>query len=134
MDEAEIKTKRGRPAIILPGWGSIWPDITSRRGLLNKHYEVGAYDVIRKMQEEGITGLEFLRDPAKAKGLRWGILRELGRLDEETIRAYAPMICEAQSKPESRKTVRQWEHLLRIMRLNPEAFTETVSETGEAEQ
>ena len=131
-DSLEGKSKRGRPSVMIPGelerFQAIWPDITTRRGILNKHYEIEAFGVIRKMQSEGVTGPEFISDMGKQKS-KSGILRELGRLNEDTIRAYAPALCEAQKNPETRRTVREWEGYLRLMRLYPGVIDKVVSET-----
>ncbi len=131
----EIK-KRGRPPIMDPKEylfiQQLWSDhIETRRGLLNKHYETEAFGIIKKMQDEGIRGLEFISDPIKGKS-KWGILRELGRFDEETIRDFAPALCEAQKHPDTKRTVRQWGDLLRRYRLNPEVIlSEIVSDNNE---
>jgi hypothetical protein len=138
LEAIEGKRKRGRPPVMSPelveGFEKLWGDrVTTRRGLLNKHYEVRAYGVIQGMMDEGVTGLEFLLDHVKQK-IRSGILRELGRLDEDSIRVYAPAVCEAQKNPETRRTVREWERFLRLLRLHPEIvdvlISETVSENG----
>ena len=83
------------------------------------------------MISNGITGLEFISDPIKEKN-NWGVLRELGRFDEESIRIMAPAICEAQKQPDTKRTVHEWGDYLREYRLHPEAFSETVSENNEA--
>jgi hypothetical protein len=111
---------------------NLWSDrIETRRGLLNKHYAIKGFGTIKKMQDEGITGLEYISDPVRQKS-KYGILQELGRWDEESIRVIAPAICEAQKQPDTKRTVHEWGDYLREYRLHPEAFSETVSENNEA--
>jgi hypothetical protein len=74
--------------------------------LLNKVYENNAGFIIDKMKDEGIKGLEFLI--GNDTKVPWGILRALGRWDEESIRYFAPIICEAQKNHDTKRTVRQW--------------------------
>jgi len=125
---AETKLKRGRPAIILPGFETFWPNVTTRRGLLNKWYETDGLAVVKAMQDEGITGLDFIRNPATGR-CKWGILRELGRFDQELARQYALALCDLQKH--SGKTVKEWEKTLSILRLRPDLIiSETVSENG----
>lgn len=134
----ETKNKRGRPSIMpdeyFRGLADIWSDhVETRRGLLNKHYEQIAFRVIHDMQKEGVTGLEYIMDNGRQK-YKPGILRELGRFDKETIRAFAVELCRAQERPETKRTVREWGFLLRTYRLHPEVFdliSETVSENDD---
>jgi hypothetical protein len=133
--EIKEKAKRGRPPVMSNAEylhsRALWSDrIETRRGLLNKHYEIIAFGIIREMISNGITGLEFISDPIKEKN-NWGVLRELGRFDEESIRIMAPAICEAQKQPDYKRTVHEWGDYLRGYRLHPERLSETVSENSE---
>ena len=130
----EVKRKRGRPPVMEADeylyFKGMWSGIIeTRRGLLNKHYVIKGSSVIRKMQREGIKGLEFMRDPIKQK-VKCGILQELGHFDEDIIRILAPAICEAQKNPNTKRTVHAWGEFLRTYRLHPEelGLSETVSE------
>jgi hypothetical protein len=105
--------------------------VETRRGLLNKHYEIKGFGIIRKMQKDGITGLEYISDPVKEK-FKAAILTELGHWDEESIRIIAPAICEAQKQPETKRTVHELCDYWREYRLHPERLSETVSENKEA--
>lgn len=128
---SEVRTKRGRPPTIMAGFEKSWPDITTRRGLLNKYYETNGHAVVKAMQDEGIARLDFIRNPVTQR-CKWGILRELGRFDKDTAEGYAIAICDLQRN--SSKTVKEWERTLRLLRLHPdlvkEAISETVSENG----
>ena len=96
----ELKAKRGRPPVmdaeLYQMYQKTWDQlIQTRRGLLNKHYEIKGLGIIQKMQKEGITGLEYILDPGKEK-LKAVILIELGHWNEKSVRTIAPVICEAQ--------------------------------------
>ena len=128
------KRKRGRPQsfpqIHYTLAKDLYPDVKTRRGLQNKILESGALGVISQMQKQGITGLEFFTNDDKTP---WGILRELGRYNDESIRTFVTTICEAQKNPETKRTVRQWAEWIRQTphRIVPQ-LSETVSENKEA--
>ena len=112
------KTKRGRPPVmdaeLYQMYQKTWNQlIQTRRGLLNKHYEIKGLGIIQKMQKEGITGLEYILDPGKEK-LKAVILIELGHWNEKSVRTIAPVICEAQKQPDTKRTVHEWGHFTRI--------------------
>lgn len=129
----EDKRKRGRPPVTSPehwhGLEKLYEGmITTRRGILNKYYEIKGYSAIKDMLDEGATGLDYLVGSAKGY-VRAGILRELGRFDADAIRAYAPAICKAQDDPETKKTVKEWGSVLRLIRLQPDLVNAAISET-----
>jgi hypothetical protein len=137
----KVKRKRGRPPVMdTPEYLShkqTWNNlIETRRGLLNKHYEIKGFGIVLKMQKDGITGLEYISDPIKQKNKN-GILTELGHFDEEIVRILVPAICEAQKNPDTKRTVHEWGDFLRTYRLHPEVFevlSETVSESPDDEE
>ena len=124
------KRGRGRPPVMeqkeYQFFRQLFGDhIQTRRGLLDKHYEIEAFSVITDMQNEGIEGLEFLRDQKQEK-CKSGILRELGHFHPDDIRQLALEICEAAK--EEKRTIREWASLLKDVRLR---ISETVSENNE---
>lgn len=139
MTTEKVKRGRGRPPVmpheLWTGFQRFFPEIRTRRGMLNKHYETEALAVIKDMIAEGVQGLEYI-DNEKEEKLNSGVLRELGKLNPEDIRLYAVALCEAQKKPETKRTIRQWEYFLRDLRLRPEiievALSETVSDNQQA--
>jgi len=120
----EVKRKRGRPSVMdYPQIKRIYSDrVTTRRGLLNKHYENIALGVIDELQSNGETGLEYLIDAKDFNKLkvRWGILRELGKFPERDIPNLARFVC---NHAGDKNPVKKWEAILRKVRLS-----ETVSE------
>ena len=116
--------KRGRPPVISPAWAEalkqIYPDVTTRRGILNKVYETMGLRVVKGMVDAGEKGLEYLDDPIKEKA-SFGILRELGKYPADEIPELARYICQKQK--ETPRTIRYWEMILRKARIS-----ETVSD------
>ncbi len=122
MGITTTKASRGRPAIIskdlIARMQAHHPDVTTRRGLLNKYYELKSFKFLNNH-----PGIEYICNPGKNKA-RWGILREIGRLcgnDEEQTIKLAEAICERQAVVHF--TVREWEKQLREIRIS-----ETVSD------
>ncbi|MFL0197621.1 hypothetical protein ACJDU8_18920 [Clostridium sp. WILCCON 0269] len=109
--------KVGRPCKISDSlfkrYQMIYPDIRTRRGILNKHYEVTAYEVVEKMED-----VKFLVDRDNHT-MKETILIELGRLEnEEDIKIIARYICDT---AKSRKlTARQWVNFIRLVRRSKE--------------
>lgn len=129
----EARQKCGRPPVMSASWYAalqqIWGDrVTTRRGILNHHYETMASKVVARMVEEGVTGLEYIVDKQK-QTVNMGVLRALGQFNDHEIRVWAVEICKAQQKPESKKTIHEWEWLLRQYRLG--RISETVSDIKE---
>ena len=89
---------------------SIYQDIKTRRGILNKRYQVIAFGVIKQMQD-----VKFLVD-SDNHTMKESILIELGRFEnEEDIRFMARYICDNAEK--KKKTVHQWVNFIRFVRL-----------------
>ncbi|WP_373844426.1 hypothetical protein [Clostridium sp.] len=112
-----MDNKVGRPRKISDSFFKklqmIYPDIKTRRGILNKHYEVIAHAAVEKMED-----VKFLVDPDKHV-IKETILIELGRFEnEEDIKNVARFICD---NAESKKlTARQWVNFIRLVRLSKE--------------
>lgn len=135
----EIKNKRGRPPLLQADFLKLmrnqFPEVTTRRGQLNKFWEFNGLRVIHQMVTDDMAGLKFLDNPDQQR-FAGGIVRELGRIsDDESIKKVAFAICEAEKK--GHRTIRQYEALLRDCRLSnipyeywPAVFLETVSENG----
>jgi hypothetical protein len=128
----ETKKPRGRPPMLSPeyiaGIQALYPELKTRRSILNMCYENRALGVIDEMQKEGTEGLKFLVD-TKRDSYRWGVLRELGKSSSEGtltpagIRSLALRICQ-EAKTE-RQTAREWVH--RVKLIKHRIFWETVS-------
>ncbi|MFL0194179.1 hypothetical protein ACJDU8_01035 [Clostridium sp. WILCCON 0269] len=110
-----MSNKVGRPRKISDSlfkrYQMIYPDIKTRRGILNKHYEVTAYAVVKEMED-----VKFLVD-SDGQILKETILIELGRIEnEEDIKIIARYICDtAKSR---RLTAHQWVNFIRLVRLS----------------
>lgn len=127
--ELNEKRKRGRPQVMTVEeykiLRNVFPEIRTRRGMLNKHWELRAFKVIADMIDEGMQGLDYLANP-KEKTLNAGILRELGRFEPDDIQHLAIEIC--QLVKVDKRTVRKWASQIRLVRLQNKVFSETVSE------
>lgn len=123
------EVKRGRPNSLSDSFVSkvqeLWPEIKTRRGMLNKSYELRAWGIVRRMQKEKhIEELEFLRDDAK-QYINTGVCRELGKFEtDEEIEEFIPAVCAYQKK--AQMTIHQWCKLLSEIRLD--GIKETVSD------
>lgn len=131
VTECQEKRKRGRPSVMVEGeyqmLKSTYHEILTKRGILNKSYEISALCVIQKMQSEGDHETEYLWSPDVR--IKWGILRELGKFPEDMIPGLANQVCEMAKT--QKRTIRDWGQLLKTFRLHPELFSETVSDNQE---
>jgi hypothetical protein len=139
------KAKRGRPASVMPedlylGYKMIFgDDQASKRSMLNKHYMLAGFGILKAMSERGITGIDFLYDPLNTHIPREGVLRELGHISNvELAEKIAVTICECEKA--KHQTTRWYETTIRRCRLNgllqylPVVIKETVSENSEVEK
>lgn len=113
--KVESKKKRGRPSIICDelckGYQSLFPDIKTKRGLINHHYASIAWEVVRELPDT-----TFLIDPSRDFH-RESVLVELGRLrDHELISMLAREICDIAEIIPWKWTTKQWEKYARIRR------------------
>lgn len=121
------------PPEYISGMMCIYSNITTRRGILNKRYEAKAMEIIVKMKDQGVQGIEYLTsDLLRTKFKTTGIYRELGKFPSNEIPGLIIEICGMQSK--QKRTIREWERLLKSLRLHPELLSETVSDNQEASQ
>lgn len=107
--------RRGRPAILPPGWRSIArelaPDATSPKGAADVWYRTRALHLLAG--DPALTWLVDSVENLKAGGGHWrpGILSALGRIEDEAqMRALAVELCEM--KPNTKTAIA----LLRIVR------------------
>lgn len=108
-----INKKVGRPRKINNEYfkmlRTLYPDIKTRRGILNKYYETVALQVIGKMKDT-----TFIIDESK-QVFKASILSEIGRLEnEEDIKIVARYICNRAKK--EKKTIHQWVNIIRFIR------------------
>jgi hypothetical protein len=87
------------------------PEVKTRRGILNKYYEVKAYKVIREMDD-----VSFIFNPDKNnETYKACILMELGKFENEAdIRTVASHICK-RAKSE-KLTTHRWANVVRTIR------------------
>jgi hypothetical protein len=115
QEKPTLRKKRGRPRLIddaRVAWlQGIYPHIGTRRGILNKHYQIRAARVVSAMR-----GTEFLFDPKK-ETTNPSVLTELGRLPtEQDIRIVARYICKRARR--EHLTTKECERILRQIRLS----------------
>lgn len=127
-NDGKIQAKAGRPPILsdasLDALHSLYPDIRSRRGLLNKYYQIRAFGALKDL-----PGTTFLVDRERGQS-KWLILEQLGRLPNEAeIKSVASYLCQ-RARTES-MTVKEWERLCILIRHSGELISEAASETTE---
>lgn len=107
--------KRGRPAAFDDGWyrqcKALYPEIRTRRGIINQMYCAHGYAVVDDMQ-----GVEYISNK-DTQTLKICILTELGRLnDEQAAREAAAFIC-GQEAAGDHRTAHEWAAIIRRWRL-----------------
>jgi len=116
-----MSSKRGRPPVFseesIAIFRNLFPDLTTRRGLTNKAYEIHALGVLNASE----AWKTFYEPFFLCKGgtrFKSSLLCELGRLrDEGLILEIARQVVELANTPGSEKTtVREWTYLVKFVR------------------
>lgn len=108
ISEPPSEKRRGRPPAFDPDYfarmGNLFPDITTRCGLLNRCYALCAIGALKHAPEFAWVCPSKEAINAGTEGFAFAILSELGRVEDEAeLKALAAEVC--RDRPDAKKAV-----------------------------